>query len=264
MIKRTFLIVFTILFFLVLTLHISLVIAVEPFGATVNPLTSERAPQDSAQGVDAIAGNVTQLDLFGYTVTQSWQGYFGNVTGIITLEDNEGNVMYNWSEASPQGEIYASTNGSVNWNYIQCLNFTSDGDYGDDTGNAGGTSKSGTNLTILEAMFNIDFDDVDGVDETFDLFGSGHDRFFTNNLEFTEGECRNTRIFSSGGTEIDDQFEEVLLYEPTTQSVVFTGLLNEDVQGFDDNLHDFEMLVLEDGHGTDTQTDTYYFWVELE
>jgi hypothetical protein len=264
MIKRISLIVFTIVFFLVLTFHISLVIAVEPFGATVNPLTSESASEDSPQGVDAVAGNVTQLDIFGFTVTQSWQGYFGNVTGVLTLEDGSGNVMYNWSETSPEGEIYASTNNSINWNYIQCFNFTADGDYGDDTSNAGNTSQSGTNLTILENMFNIKFDDVDGVNETFDLFGTGHNRFYTSNLEFTEGECRNTRIFSAGGGEIDNQFEEVLLYEPTTRSVVFAGLLNEDIQGFDSNPHDFEMLVLEDGHGTDTQTDTYYFWVELE
>ena len=41
-------------------------------------------------------------------------------------------------------------------------------------------------------------------------------------------------------------------------------ILDEDEPGFDDNPHDFQMIVLEDGHGTDTATDTYYFWVELE
>ena len=260
MIKRIFLVILiaTIMF------NISLVIAVEPFGASVSPLTSERAPEDSAQGINAIAGNVTELNIFGYSVTQSWQGYFGNVTGVITLNDNSDNVMYNWSVASPQGEIYASKNNSIEWNYVQCFNYTAAGNYASDTENAGKTNQFGTNITILESMFNIISDDVDGINETFNLLGTGHSRFFTNNLEFSEGECQNTRIFSDAGQGEDGKFEEAILYEPTTRSIIFASLLNEDVFGFDSNPHDFEMLVLEDGHRTDTFTDTYYFYVELE
>jgi len=262
--KKIFLIVLTVGLFIALVLHISLVIAVEPFGATVNPLTSERAPQDPAQGIDAVAGNVTPLNIFGYTITQAWQGYFGNVTGVVMLADNNDNVMYNWSVSSPDGEIYASTNQSINWNYIQCLNFTATGTYADDTGNAGATSLYGTNMTIVEDIFGIEIDDVDGINETFDLLGTGHDTFYTNNYEFTDGECHNTQIFSAGGWKVNGQFEEALLYEPSTQSIIFTGLLDKDVSGFDGNPYDFEMLVLEDGHKTDTSTTTYYFYVELE
>ena len=237
--------------------------AVEPFGANVINLTSTRANPDDATGIPALAGNVTELSIFGYSITQSWQGYFGNVTGTIMLADNTDNVMYNWSLASPEGEIYASTNDSISWADIQCFNFDADGTYvGVET--PGATNQHGTNLTILEAMFGISDDDVDGVNETFTLLGSGHNTFYTNNLEFTEGECRNTQVFSNSGQGEDNKFEEVLLYEPTTYSVVFASLLNENVFGFDNNPHDFEMLVLEDGHLTDTETTTYYFWIELE
>ncbi|MFA5764470.1 MAG: hypothetical protein WC915_06710 [archaeon] len=260
MVKKKFLFVA----FLIFLINITLVLAVEPFGANVNNLNSERSPADSAQGIPAIAGNVTELSINGFSVTQSWQGYFGNVTGTIQLADNGDNVMYNWSLASPEGEIYASTNDSINWNYVQCLNFDSDGTYADDTANLGGTSAHGTNLTILENMFGIFSDDVDGVNETFPLLGSGHNTFYTNNLEFSEGECRNTQIFSNSGQGEDNKFEEVLLYEPTSYSVLFASLLNENVLGFDNSSHDFEMLVLENGHSTDTATTTYYFWVELE
>ena len=249
---------------LVFLLNISLVLAVQPFGANVVNLTSSRATPDDATGIPAIAGNVTELSITGFSTTQSWQGYYGNVSGTIQLADSSDNIMYNWSLASPEGEIYASTNNSITWNYIQCLNFNSDGTYADDTTNAGGTSAHGTNLTILESMFGITDDDVDGVNETFTLLGSGHNTFYTNNLAFTEGECRNTQVFSNAGEGEDNKFEEVLLYEPTTYSVVFASLLNEDVFGFDSNPHDFEMLVLENGHLTDISTTTYYFWVELE
>jgi len=240
------------------------VLAVEPFGATVNQTNSTRAPPDAAGNNSAIAGNVTELSVTGFSITQAWQGYFGNVSGTIQLADSSDNIMYNWSLASPEGEIYASTNSSITWSYIQCLNFSADGSYNSDTGNAGGTSQFGTNLTILENMFGIASDDVDGVNETFILLGSGHNTFYTNNLEFSGGECRNTQIFSNSGHGEDNKFEEVLLYEPTTYSVVFASLLNEDVFGFDYNPHDFEMLVLENGHLTDTSTTLYNFWVELE
>ena len=248
-----------------LLMNISLALAVEPFGANVTNLSSTRAIPDDPMGIPAIAGNVTELSIFGYSLTQSWQGYFGNVSGTIMLADSNDNVMYNWSLASPEGEIYASTNNSIAWNYVQCFNFDADGTYADDTLNAGGTSMYGTNLSILESMFGIDWDDVDGVNETFTLLGAGgHNTFYTNNLEFSEEECRSTQVFSNAGQGEDNKFEEVLLYEPTTRSVIFASLLNEDVLGFDNNPHDFEMLVLENGHLTDTSTTTYYFWVELE
>ena len=254
------------LFLVILILfQISLVLAVQPFGATPTFINSTRAPIDPAAIVQAQAGNVTEINIFGYSPTQTWQGYFGNITGTIQLADAGDNVMYNWSLASPQGEIYASTNSSINWANIQCFNYTADGSYDSDISNAGNTSMYGTNLTQLEAAFNIDWDDVDGVNETFNLKGPGtHDMFYTNNLQFDEGECRSTRLFGDTGNGTSNEFEEVLMYEPTTRSIVFASIIDEDIMGFDGRSHDFEMLVLEDGHGTDTAESTFYFYVELE
>jgi len=251
-------------FFFLFILVISLSSAL-PFGAQTTVVNSTRAPADSPSSVQAQAGNVTELNIFGYSITQSWQGYFGNVTGTIQLTDGSDNVFYNWSLASPQGEIYASTNSSIDWAYVQCFNFSAAGTYADDTAQAGATSLYGTNLTQLESAFNIGSTDVDGVNETFTLLGAGtHDLFYTNSLQFSEGECPNTRVFSDAGTGESNKFEEALLYEPTTRSVIFASILDQDLAGFDSRTHDFEMLVLEDGHNADTATTTYYFYVELE
>lgn len=240
------------------------VFAIIPFGANYSEISSETATADSPQSVEAQAGNVTELNIFGYSTTQTWQGYFGNVTGVIQLADVSDNIMYNWSLSSPRGEVYASVNDSVMWTNVQCFNFTADGTYSDDSSQAGATSFHGMNLTQIEDLFGIIFTDVDGVDETFDLLGIGtHDIFYTNNLEFNEGECRSTRVFSNSGEE-DNKFEEVLLYDPDTRSVIFTSLLDEDILGFDGATHDFEMLVLENGHYSDVDTTTYYFYVELQ
>ena len=38
---------------------------------------------------DAYAGNISQLTLFGRSQTKHWQGYWGEITGIIVLDDAE-------------------------------------------------------------------------------------------------------------------------------------------------------------------------------
>lgn len=213
-----------------------------PNGA--DPVTagaSTRANPTTAQSHTAYAGNVTELEVIGLTVTQSWQGYFGNVSGAIQLADGSGDQMYNWSLSSPSGEVFASTSNSVAWTSIDCFNWAT---YG----------------SALETSFNIN-DSADGVNETFTA-ANGHDAFYVGSKEFTEGQCMSTQIYDSTGTGVDNNFEEVLLHDGTT--TVFASLLEKDMSGFDGASHDFEMLVLEDGHSGDTSTTPYYFYIELE
>jgi len=239
------------------------VFAAIPSGATTTDLRNETAPDDTAGQHTAFAGNVTELDLYGVSTTQSWQGYFGNVTGVVQLANAADEVMYNWTLANPEGEVYASINGSLHWAYIMCFNFTATGAYGDDSSNAGDTSLVGMNLTQVEAAYNLTWDDVDGVNETFSI--QDHNEFYTNNLNFSADECQSTRIYNASGAGADQAFEEVLLYESQGQAVVFASILEEtEVLGFDQDYHDFEMLVLEDGHSIDQAITTYYFYVELE
>ncbi|MBD3252414.1 hypothetical protein GF386_01655 [Candidatus Pacearchaeota archaeon] len=259
-------------FLVICFLSVNTVMSVVPKGANYTEVKTENAPWHNPQDHDAYAGNVTELDITGYTITQNWQGYYGNVSGTIYLADASDNVLYNWSLASPEGEVYAANESSVTWTNIQCFNFTATGTYADDSSQRGATSFYGMNLSQLENSTDIEWDDVDGVNETFSLAGtheSGdgltHDLFYTNNLEFNAGECLSTHLFNHSGSGADSQFQEVLLYDPDNQVVVFTSILDEeDVSGFDNEYHDFEMLVLDDGHGTDLDPTIYYFYVELE
>jgi hypothetical protein len=123
------------------------------------------------------------------------------------------------------------------------------------------------NLTQIEDYFNIPDYAPDGVNKTFNLIGfdEGHTPFYTANYLFSQGQCPSTRVFGSGATQNKGEFEEVLLYEPQTRSLVFTSLINKETYfGFDGKSYDFQMLVLEDGRGTNTETTPYYFWVEIE
>lgn len=254
-------------FCFVLMFLTSLVYSLTPSAGSVTEQSSVRAPAGSPDSDGAFAGNVTEIDFTGYSLTQSWQGYFGNVTGTIQLADGDNNVMYNWSVAEPEGEIYATVLGSVSWSKIQCFNFTATGtESGEASADIGNTSQHGMNLNQLESNYSIASDDVDGVDETFGFNknGNSHTAFYTNNLHFTSGECLSAHMFGSEGHVDDNYFEEVILYDSDNHQPIFTALLDNSQVGFDDRLHDFEMLVLDDGHGTDTAVTTYYFYVEIE
>ena len=221
--------------------------AVQPFGVeTIGEIDSNRAQMDVADSVPALAGNVSELGIFAYTVTQSWQGYFGNVSGTIQLSDSSDNIMYNWSLANPEGEVYATELVTVDWDNIACF----------DLANA---------HLELEAAFNITTNDVDGVNETFSD-SNDHDLFYTNNVEFTAGECAAAHIYDNTGSSDSTKFQEVLMTDGTSnETIIFASIIEESsVLGFDNRDHDFQMLVLEDGHGTDTATRQYYFYVELE
>ena len=210
----------------------------EPFGAQVTPGESSRADIDETPGNhSAQAGNVTELNIFGLSITNTWQGYFGNVSGAITLSNSAGNAMYNWTLASPTGQVYASNISSLNWTGVSCFNMTAD-------------------LDSLEEAFNIPQNASDGVDETFNL--NDHAAFTAAGETFDTGVCNNTKLFNDAGAGTFD----VVLLEDGDGYFVFSSLISQDTTGFDGNTYDFQMIVLEDGRGN-TETTTYYFWVEL-
>ena len=214
-----------------------------PNGAgTVAQVSSSNGPSaGTPANHSAIAGNVTELTISGNSITQSWQGYFGNISGAIQLSDASGNPMYNWSLASPQGEVFASTSNSVSWESIECFNWTANG-------------------TALETSYNIN-DSVDGVNETFSV-ANNHVEFTVGTITLDANTCMSADIFDSTGASVNGNFEEVLLSDTT--NTVFASLLEEDLSGFNNISHDFQMLVLEDGHSGDTNTETYFFYIELE
>ncbi len=235
-----------------------------PSGATVVAGTPNRSSADSPQTANAYAGNITMLTLGGYTITQTCTGYWGNVSSKIPLRDSSNNTLYNWTLASPSGEVYASTNSSISWLNIQCFNFTATGNFSTSGEQAGNYSINGTNLTTLETRFNISSADVDGVDETFTFQGAGtHDKFFTGPVQFNVGQCHSTRVFDNTGA-VSDHFEEALLYEPVSTSVIFASLIESNMVAFNGATADFEMMVLDNGHGTDTAVTTYFLYVEIQ
>lgn len=229
--------------------------AAQPEGPTTLTVeaTSRRTAVTSPT-ITALAGNVTQLTVAGTTVTQTWQGYYGNVTGTITLDDANNNTMYDWSLASPEGEIYAA-NATVDWTSgnVKCydLNMSDTGD------------SSFVTLAELEAHYGLATDDIDGIDETFPE-GTGYDTFYVGEY-LIDATCPTTQTYNGSEVKSASSFQEVMLYDNTSDMMVWTGIIEEtEPVGFNDLRWDFQMLVGENGHNGNTATTTYYFYVELE
>jgi hypothetical protein len=228
-----------------------------PYGVrNINVVTSSRPNLSSyppANLTDVTAGNVTEVTLYGVSTTKAWAGYYGNITGTITLETSDGYVFYNWTATEPKGEIYASINSSITWANIVCFEF--DG------------SNGNFNVDDAEGWFGIPDDAADGINETFT--DNTNLAFQVGTVQILANTCPATNPYENG-VPVDGDFENVLL---TDQDVlVFTTIIenNEvdnstDINGFDSRPHDFQLLVAENGYdGFEDTTTTYYFWAEIE
>jgi len=258
-------------------LKLGLAYPTEPVGPnSITVINSSRLLNTSyrAKAIWAEAGNISAVAINATTATRSWQGYYGNVTGDIVLQDSSNHTLYNWKEVEPRGEIYAAINTTINWATIRCFNHTADG---------GMTWKIASTIsaTTEHSRMNMGNTDPDAINATFNA--SRHPAFSVGTVRINQSECYSTRTYvnSKAQTAVDithEDFIEVLLTDgaPTaggTNALVFTTFIENrnayndtDPIGFDGVKHDFQMLVLEDGHpgtGEDSPTQ-YYFWLELE
>ena len=229
------------------------------FSAPLGPASlAEGADERRDGGTDTTSGTLTQADAGNMTsmtinstaISQRWQGYYGNVSGTITLDDGQNNTLYSWDIANPAGEIYAVNDSkSVAWTQVQCLNFT-----------AGDTSDNVT-LTALENSLGMNSADPDGVNETFNLSRGGS---FTVGSSVTIGDdsgCSWASLNTDNGPDTV-RFNETILSDNTSNhNVIYTTVIEESLTGFSGSSLDFEMIVGDDGD-TVAATD-YYFYVEL-
>jgi hypothetical protein len=213
----------------------------------------------------AQAGNVTALEIFGQSPTLWWQGYYGNVTGRIVLSDAINNTMYAWELATPSGEIYATNSSlAVWWDNLTCVNFTADT-----------ATNHKINMTTLNVQYNMNLT-ADPANVDIQAFNGTFNSTFTDILSVggnkigdddTDSEhCAMLYTFVDGAWQ-QNIFRELITFD-NESALVFVSFLEDSLNGFEnggDDLHDFQMMVPEDGTpGQEAITTTYYFYVELE
>lgn len=282
-----------VLFSFMLLIFATVVIAVPEAPSTfTEDSTSTRTPSVAQPTSNALAGNITHLTIVGSTVTQTWQGYVGNVSGTITLDNSKNSTLYDWTLADPEGEVYAATVQSIDWSgvdgFIECWNWT-DAKAGDDDSillaELEGTDTTDVPTTL--APLGLAEDDIDGVNETFSEQGASlHSSFYVGSTYINGSNtgdsvhppsCPVARLYNAStpsGAGIANEtapFEEVLLYyngtdEPNDATIIYTAIIKngDTTQAYNNGTADFEMIVGEDGHDGDTSVTVYYFYVEIE
>ena len=233
---------FVLLLVLLGVVSVSTVLAA-PTGPTINTVGSSRYSVANGANVTAVAGNVTELNVTANSITQTWQGYFGNITGTIVLGNSNNQTLYNWNLSSPHGEIYATRASTVpTWISVACATSAQ-------------ITTEDTALGVNESV------DQDSVNRTF-INTTAFNQFYVGSIVINSTQnCKAANLFNSSGT-YSTNFQEVLLHDGT--SLIYTGIITQDSTGFDNRTHDFEMLVGENGHNGDANPTPYYFYVELQ
>jgi hypothetical protein len=226
-----------ILFILSCILFLQIVFA-DPTGPTsIQAGQSQRGAINPAQQVNAMAGNITELIMNATSITKAWQGYFGNISGTITLDNANNWTLYDWRMTTPSGKVFATRNDTVIlWSSIACANtanITAEDTY---MGNAG-------------AQDTINF--------TFNYTSSA---YYVGNVQVTN--CPSTYTYVND-TKQSSLFQELLLMDPSKNALVYTSIIESRQIGFDNRSHDFQMLVAEKGRSGDNTATPYYFYVEL-
>jgi hypothetical protein len=222
-----------------LLLFTSLAVA-EPAGPTIIYNSTVSPTPQAAASISTAGGTFTTLILNATTQTMRWKAYVGNVTGSFTLKDSNNATLYDWSVASIAGEVYASRNSSITWSSIRCA----------------------VNSTLLteQTHLNITTSKEDSINRTFNT--SVHRSFYVGTTLITNSSCRSIATYVNSTRQSASEnayFQEVLLDD--TQRFIYTTLLENDQQGYNNQAFDFQLIVAE----SDVQVtpSPYYFWVEL-
>jgi hypothetical protein len=235
---------------------ILIVMSVFSSAAPVAPDLMERGPSERAPLIGGSnaqvseGGNVTPLFVSGQRITARWQGYYGNVSGGITLADAAGNSMYDWGLVNPSGEIYAANHSTVAWSGVFCVNFSAN------------LAEENLNRDTLNSFIGYGSDiekaSDDSINATFNQTFTG--TLTVGSRTFTDVDnCSMVTLNTDTGPQTTD-FQELILTDNV--SVVFTSILEQNVNGFNSNPSDFEMMVGVNGTASGT-TRTFYFFVEL-
>ena len=213
----------------------------------------------SGQAISAQAGNVTEFLVSQRRATEAWQGYYGNITGTITLDDANNQTLYDWSLPNPTGEVFASTVSAVDWTNVTCLNVS----HLNNGCNPSGCSQ--TNNSVIEAAYGINITDHDGLNETFNGFYTDATGFYVGAINFNIADaCSMANPYTDEGASA--AWQEVLLIAAQSSSLIFTSIVRENANDFKatSTTADFQMLVLENGHvGSEITSTPYWFFVEL-
>lgn len=185
-------------------------------------------------------GTITTVTLQATQQDYKWKAYVGNVSGTVALRDANGQAIYDWNTGTPAGEVYVSRFSNINWNSVSCANQAS-------------VDAEQTGISMSSSA-------ADNINSTFNY--TTHASFNVSTTSISG--CRSTATYINGAQQVmgsGASFQEILLRDNSTGSLVYTTLINDNTVGYNGQAYDFQLIVGE--NESSTIPTTYYFWVEL-
>ncbi len=209
--------------------------AAAPVGASITSGTASSLTPATAQSVNANGGNVQEVNVTGYTITDKWAGFFGQVSGNVELGDSAGHIFYKWTVNDPTGSIvYAAVNDSnVDWTNISAL-------YGNDA--------------ILPSFLTT------GADSFNNTFTQQAASLTVGTTTISNVNYTTTWDNSTGTPGQGTVFKTYALKDGTNKDMIFAAEAVNNTAGFNGNAVDYQVLV---GLTSQTSSVPVYFYLQL-
>jgi len=213
-----------------------------PTGPQIIYNETVNASATPAASITTAGGTFTTLILNATMQNYRWKAYVGNVTGKFALQDANNYSIYDWALTAIAGEVYVSRNNSITWTQVNCSNQT--------------------NIGSEEYSLNITDSKVDSINRTFNR--TIHRSFYVGSNYVSNGTCPAIATYVNGTQQTLSEsatFQEILLSDRT--NIIYATLLENKVQGFNNQLYDFQLIVPDYGSEAITTPVPYYFFIEL-
>jgi hypothetical protein len=223
---------------ILLTSHIALAL---PTGPTITYISNSSASSSLQNRSQDEKGTITTILLSANQQDYKWKAYVGNVTGKVALDDANGRTIYDWDLGTSQGgKVIVSRFSNINWNNIACA----------------------TQATIdnEETLVGMSLTAADNINSTF--LNTTHRSFLVGVIPISG--CRSTATYVNDASQVVNstaRFQEILLRDTSNGNLLYTTLMESAQNGFDNQPHDFQLLVAENESAT--VPTPYFFWVEL-
>jgi hypothetical protein len=201
--------------------------------------TSETVfPRNGSESNQSAGGYITQIDIYPqFNQTKNWQGFYGNVSGIIALKGLNEKEMYNWSINMTNTTIYATVESTfTNW-----------------------ATFYNANISNLDKLW---FDSEIMADTVANTY-----KTTTGNRTYVNTSLDAYHVQTLAG--FDDYVIQSVPDVGTKNDTLWAAVISEPKLNYknDSSIYsNYELLVPVTNNGTgfgDTQGDTYYFYMEI-
>jgi len=224
-------------------------VSAEANGTTMANYSNSTIYSQAVDSDEAVGGDISNIDLSTNSQTFKWQGYYGNVSGNIHLENAAGQNLYTWAyqdNDTTQSLVIAVASNSVpSWNSINDTTFD--------------------NLTTMNQLWNLSNDTgTNTSDSAQNTFAADSVTMPEFNGNMSGNLVMGTGSRLQGGGE--EAFKEAVLTDKivvdSKDDFLFVGIGNANAISFTGAPADFELIV--PVGVTNNRTETYYFYLELK